>query len=110
MAGQQALFARMTPKLERSDIVFEFLDIVARAPILPRLSRPAQSLFLRAGVEIVPEDIRRLLGLATRYRLKGWEAMLVRNAGAMAERVRLPGPPQEACERLGLPADYLWRR
>ena len=58
VAEQQALFAAMMPKLEASDIVFEFLDIVQRAPILPRLSRPAQSLFIRAAVEIVPPEIR----------------------------------------------------
>ena len=110
VAGQRALFARMMPKLERSDIVFEFLNIVQRAPILPRFLRPAQSLFIRAGVEIVPADIRTLLGLTPRYGLKGWEAMLVKSAGAMAERMRLPASPAlQACERLGLPADYLYR-
>jgi len=107
VAGQQALFARMMPKLERSDIVFEFLDIVGRAPILPR---PARGLFIRAAVEIVPAEIRARLGLQ-RHGLKSWEAALVRRAGALAETIRIPGaPPLQSCARLGLPNDYLYRR
>ncbi|HEX3753810.1 MAG TPA: oxygenase MpaB family protein [Rhizomicrobium sp.] len=108
-AGQWAMFARMMPKLERSDIVFEFLDIVGRAPILPLLSRPTQSLFIRAAVEIVPPDIRALLGLQE-CGLRNWETMAVKSAGAVAEHLRLSGPATQACERLGLPADYLYRR
>jgi len=104
----RALFARMTPKLERSDIVFEFLDIVRRAPVLPPLLRPAQGLFIRAGVEIVPKDIRMLLGLEQQG-LAAWERMIVCGAGAAADRLRLPGPPADACARLGLPADHLFR-
>jgi uncharacterized protein (DUF2236 family) len=107
-ADCRALFARMTPKLERSDIVFEFLDIVGRAPVLPPLLRPAQGLFIRAGVQIVPRDIRALLGLE-QHGLAAWERVMVRGVGAAADRVRLPGPPADACARLGLPADYLYR-
>ncbi len=37
-AEMEALFEAMRPKLERSEIVFEFLDIVRAAPILPSRS------------------------------------------------------------------------
>lgn len=107
-ADCRALFARMTPKLERSDIVFEFLAIVRRAPVLPPLLRPAQGLFIRAGIEILPADIRALLGLRD-HGLAAWERLLVKSAGTAADRVPLPGPPADACARLGLPADYLYR-
>ena len=108
VAGQQALFARMMPKLERSGIVFEFLEIVAHAPVLPR---PARGLFIRAAVEIVPAEIRARLGLGPRHGLKSWEAALLRRAGALADTIRIPGaPPAQACARLGLPGDYLHRR
>jgi uncharacterized protein (DUF2236 family) len=108
VAEQENLFARMRPKLERSDIIAEFLAILLRAPILPRLSRPAQGLFIRAAVDILPADIRSQLGLE-QAGLKSWEALLVRSAARIAERVRLAGaPPSQACERLGLPADYLY--
>ncbi len=104
----RALFARMMPKLEPSNIVFEFLDIVRRAPVLPPLLRPVQGLFIRAGVEIVPEDIRMRLGLE-KHGLSPLERGLVRRAGAMADRLRLPGPPVDACVRMGLTPDYLYR-
>jgi uncharacterized protein (DUF2236 family) len=107
-ADCRALFAHMTPKLERSDIVFEFLAIVGRAPVLPPLLRPAQGMFIRAGVEILPADIRALLGLEQRG-LAAWERLIVKSAGAAADRLPLPGPPADACARLGLKADYLYR-
>jgi uncharacterized protein (DUF2236 family) len=34
-ADLQALFAEMAPKLERSDVVFDFFQIVRAAPLLP---------------------------------------------------------------------------
>jgi hypothetical protein len=65
---------------------------------------------IRAGVDLVPPDIRALLGLGERWRLRPWERRLVRLAGAASDRIAIPGsPPVEACRRLGLPADYLQR-
>ncbi len=99
----------MLPRLEASDIIREFLAIVQRAPILPRLSRPAQTRFIRAAVETLPPVIRTRLMLDD-MGLKPWESMLIRSAGRIAERIRLPGtPPSQACERLGLPENYLYR-
>lgn len=109
VAAQQAQFARMRPKLEPSPVIAEFLDILRHAPILPRPLRATQGLFIRAAIEILPHDIRTLLNLADEG-LKPWEGRLVRMAGRMADRLRVPGgPPSQACQRLGLPADYLYR-
>ena len=41
------LFQTMRGRLERSDIVFEFLAIMRSAPVLPLLLRPAQRLLVR---------------------------------------------------------------
>jgi hypothetical protein len=41
------LFQATAGRLERSDIVFEFLAIMRSAPILPPLLRPAQHLLRR---------------------------------------------------------------
>ena len=104
----EALFARMRSKLERSDIVFEFLSLVHAAPILP--ARPLQSLAIRAAVEITPAWARDLLGLDKGFGLPlGGEAAL-RAFGAAADRLVLANaPPAHACLRLGLRADYLYR-
>jgi uncharacterized protein (DUF2236 family) len=99
----------MAPKLEASPIIFEFLDIMRRAPILPLAARSAQGILIRAGVDILPQWARDKLGLGRDWRLRRWERKLVRAAARMADRTPLEGtPPVEACLRLGLPADYLF--
>jgi uncharacterized protein (DUF2236 family) len=103
-----ALFARMRPKLERSEVIFEFLRIMQHAPLFPASLRPVQRLLVRAAVDIVPPWARRLTGLG--QGLNGLERHAVRQIGAAANRLRLDGSPAaQACLRLGLPQDYLWK-
>ena len=109
LAEQQTQFSAMRPKLEHSNIVFEFLEIMGRTNILPLPVRPLQGMFIRAGVDILPADVRTLLGLDG-WRLKPWEKKLVSWAGRVSDKIRIPGTPAvEACERLGLPTYYLYR-
>jgi uncharacterized protein (DUF2236 family) len=110
LADQQARFARMLPKLERSAIVFEFLDIMRRTPILPAPLRGFQAMLIRAGIDILPKDVRDILGLDARFDLKNWERRLIVFVGRLSDRIRIPGSPQlQACQRLGLPANHLYR-
>jgi uncharacterized protein (DUF2236 family) len=98
----------MAGRLERSDIVFEFLAIMRSAPILPLLLRPAQHLLVRAAVDLTPRWAQRILGL-NGHGLHAWEPELVRQAGAFADRFVLASSPAvQACRRMGLPADYLY--
>ena len=108
-AGEmEALFAAMAPKLERSDIVFEFLDIVRTAPLLP--VRALQRLMVRAAVEITPAWAREILGLGQGFGLRRGEETLLKAMGAVSERwVIEDAPPARASVRLGLPANYLYR-
>ncbi|MGQ0531929.1 MAG: oxygenase MpaB family protein [Caulobacteraceae bacterium] len=107
-AGMGALFASMRGKLERSDIIFEFLDIVRRAPILP--SRAAQRLVVRGAVELTPPWLRDMLGLDASFGLKPGYETLLKAMGAASDRIVLESaPPAQACVRMGLPADYLYR-
>src|SRR5262245_36276078 len=55
----EMLFHAMAGRLERSDIVFEFLTIMRSAAILPLLLRPAQDLLVRAGVDLTPNWVGR---------------------------------------------------
>lgn len=108
VAQQVAQFEAMRPKLEPSDIVLEFLSIMQRTAILPGPLRSLQGMFIRAGVEILPDWTRQQLGLDA-WRLKGWEAALVRTAGKLADRIMIESAPaSQACRRMGLPADYLY--
>jgi uncharacterized protein (DUF2236 family) len=110
-AELDARFACMRPKLEASPIVFEFLEIMRGAEILPRPLRPLQHLLLRASVEITPAWLREQLGLGPEHGLRPWEVRIVRVLGRLADRAALPGSPQAlACQRLGLPARWLYRR
>jgi uncharacterized protein (DUF2236 family) len=90
-------------------VIFEFLRIMRRAPLLPVPLRPAQHLLIRAAVEILPSWFRDLTGLGGRSGLRAWELPLVRQAGLLADRIRLDtSPAAQACARLGLRGDYLW--
>lgn len=107
-AGVDAILAAMHERLEPSPIVHEFLGIVRRMPAMPAALRPVQALLVRAAVDVVPEAVRERLGLAGR--LAPWERALVCRFAASAERVLLrSSPPVQACLRLGLPEDYLYR-
>ncbi len=109
-AALHALFESMRERLEPSPIVFEFLDIMRRAPVFPAPLRPFQRLLVRAAVEMTPGWVRERLGLAKAHGLLPWQAGLVRRAGALADRVLLRSSPAvQSCLRLGLPADTLYR-
>jgi uncharacterized protein (DUF2236 family) len=107
-ARLEAQFAAMTPKLERSEIVFEFLDIMQRTPILPGPLRPVQWMMVRAGVEVVPARVREILGLDARFDLRPYERKIVRALGWLADRVRLPSSPAaQARRRIGVSGSRL---
>ena len=108
LAALHALFDAMRPRLERSEIVFEFLEIMQRAPIMPWPFWPFQRMLVRAGVEITPDWVRDILELGAAWRLRPWERAIVSLVGRMSDHVILPfSPPAQACRRLGLPRSYL---
>lgn len=105
---RDALFEALAPRLERSEIIFEFMEIVRRAPLLPwtRL----QSLMIRGAVEITPVWVRDKLGLGAAYGLKPGYDTFLRTMGAAADKLVIESaPPAQACVRMGLPADFLYR-
>ncbi|PQA86712.1 oxygenase MpaB family protein [Hyphococcus luteus] len=111
LAEQKALFARMTPQLEASDIVFEFLKIMKRAEAFPQPAQLAQHSLVRAAVDITPAPAREVLGLGPAYGLRPFEGRIVRRMGRRADRLILrSGPAAVSCRRLGLSEGYLYRR
>jgi uncharacterized protein (DUF2236 family) len=102
------LFQATTGRLERSDIVFEFLAIMRSTPILPLPLRPMQHLLVRAAIDLTPCWLRTILGL-NEQELHTWEAEVVRQAGAFVDRLVLESNPAvQACRRMRLPANYLY--
>jgi uncharacterized protein (DUF2236 family) len=107
-AALEIRFEAMAKKLERSDILFEFLAIMRSAPILPLPLRPLQPLLVRAAIELTPPWLQTIVGL-TDHGLNGWEAGVVRQIGAFADRVVLEtNPAVQACRRMRLSANYLY--
>lgn len=110
-AGWQAQLASMTPQLTASPIVPEFLQIMRRAALLPGPTRPLQQVLVRAAISLTPPEVARTLGLEGRLQLAPREVAAVRLLARSADRLLLRnGPPAQACTRLGLPADWLYRR
>ena len=90
--------------------MFEFLAIMRRTPALPAPLRPLQSVLIRAAIAILPAWARDVLVLDSAWRLRPWEAALVRFLGAVSDRVVVKSALSvQACVRMGLPADYLYR-
>jgi len=107
-AAMEALFAHMHDRLEPSDIVHEFLDIVRRMPALPAPLRPLQALLIRAAVDIVPASARERLGLRDR-RLARWQRDLIRGLARSADRLLLSSSAAvQSCRRLALQDDFLY--
>jgi len=106
----EALFTVMEGRLEPSPILAEFLTIMRTAPAMPRALRPLQAMFVRAAVDMIPGWTRRRLRLEGQG-LRPGEEHLMLQLGAAADRIPLPSSPAvQACLRLGLPADWLYRR
>jgi uncharacterized protein (DUF2236 family) len=107
-AELNAMIGAMAERLERSGTILEFLTIMRAAPVLPLPLRPLQHVLVRAAIELVPRWLATKLGLDG-HGLRGFEAELVRQAGALADRIVLnANPAVQACRRMGLPADHLY--
>ena len=107
-AALETRLEAMANRLERSDILFEFLAIMRSAPILPLPLRPVQRLLIRAAIDLTPHWLQTIVGL-TGHGLNAWEAAAVRQMGAFADRLVLENNPAvQACRRMRLPANYLY--
>ena len=105
------LFEVMRPRLVKSEVVFAFLDIVRKVPALLPPLRPFQELLITAAVELLPAWVRDRLGLRQLGSLTPMQRALVKAAAFGAEHIMLPSSaPVQACRRLGLADDYLYRR
>ena len=93
-------------------MIFEFLAVMREVDALPEAAHPLQKRLLKAAVDLLPEPLRDRLGLVGEaWRLHRWERALVTAVARAADRVVLRGaPPAQACVRMGLPPDWLYRR
>jgi uncharacterized protein (DUF2236 family) len=110
-AAVEDLFARMSGQLQRSDIVLDFLRIMPRVPTLSAPLQPLQGVLVKAAIEVIPAQLRDLLGLGKAWGLAPWQRSLVCRAGGAADRLILrTNPAVQACRRLDLPDEFLYQR
>jgi uncharacterized protein (DUF2236 family) len=103
------LFNSMGGRLERSEVIFRFLDIMRETATLPPALAWMQPLLVRAAVDLIPDWIRQHLGLDENLGLRRRERWIVRAAGALANRIVLgDGPAAQSCFRMGLPLHHLY--
>jgi uncharacterized protein (DUF2236 family) len=108
-AAMRDLFDSMRGRLDRSPVVFEFLEIMRDTAAFPRPFVWLQPALVRAAVDLVPEWIRQRIGLTQFHGLRRRERWLVKWAGDFSNRIiPLRSPATQACLRLGLPATHLY--
>jgi uncharacterized protein (DUF2236 family) len=106
----EALAASLLPRFQPHPIIDEFLAIIEAGRAAPALPPALHRALARASVSLLPAPARERLGLGVRRELSGVERAMLRSAGALADRLPDPfGPPAQACRRLGLPWDFLYR-
>ena len=108
-AAVHALFESMDEQLRRSDVVFEFLDIVRRMPLLPTPLRPLQGVLTAAAIRLLPARLREGMGLDDGRDFSWSQTKLICATGRTADRLVLRSHPAvHACRRLGLSDDFLY--
>ena len=101
-AEWERLLAEMTPKLEGSDILAEFITIMNEAPIMPASLRWLQRLLVRAAVDMTPEPVRslpQLRGKGMRFGDPLLVKTLARTAGLVPRR---DTPAAQAARRVDI--------
>lgn len=97
------------PLLQRSDVVYEFIEIMNNAAILPKPFRFVQRLLVRAAIDLLPIDVSDKLGLGS-MTLSAVERGIVRAMARTADRIPLRNaPPAQASVRMGLQSEYLYK-
>lgn len=104
----ESLLADLTPTLEPSATLEEFLAIMGKAPLLPSLARPVQDMMIRAAFEIIPPELRAKLGLEQR-RLSPLSLAFVKTVGKLADKIPVrSAPPVQASIRMGRDPYFLY--
>lgn len=105
-----AMLEKLLPRFEPHPIVFEFLDIFQSGGGAMGLPKSLRRAMARGAVSMLPPAVRTRLELGEAYDLSPLQRTALRSVGALAERIPIAGaPPAQACQRLGLPADFLYR-
>lgn len=110
-ADFMVMMEKLAPRFEPHPIVDEFLGIIQSGRAAPTVPKFLHRALARASVSLLPPIVREKLQLGKEYDLSFTDRLALKAAGRLAERSFRPDtPPAQASTRLGLPADFLWRK
>ena len=110
-ADFMGMMEKLAPRFEPHPIVDEFLGIIQSGTAAPTVPKFLHRALARASVSLLPPLVRDKLQLGKEYDLTLADKLALKLAARLAERRFDPAsPPAQACTRLGLPADFLWRK
>jgi len=102
---------RLADRFEPHPIVEEFLGIIQSGKAAPNAPKVLHRALARASVSLLPPIVRAKLALGRDYDLSPIDSLMLKAAGKLADRIAVANsPPCQASQRLGLPADFLYRR
>lgn len=105
-----AMMERRAHRFEPHPIVDEFVGIIQSGRAAPMLPGFLHRALARASISLLPDLVRERLGFGPEYDLGAADRIALKLAGGVAERFAPEDAPQrQACKRLGLPADFLYR-
>lgn len=105
-----AMMDKLAPRFEPHPIVEEFLGIIQSGKAAPNAPKFLHKALARAAVSLLPPIVRQKLALGREWDLTPFDALALKAAGKLAEKIPVKGsPPCQASARLGLPADFLYR-
>ena len=105
-----SMMDRLVDRFEPHPIVGDFLAIIQSGQAAPGTPKMLHRALARASVSLLPPIVRAKLALGREFDLTATDRIALKLAGALAERIAIPGaPPGDASLRLGLPANFLYR-
>lgn len=107
----EQVFADWDARLIAAPEIGEFLSIMHEVKAFPTAAGPLQPLLLKAAIVLLPVHLQARLQLdGPKWRLRRWERAVVTTAARASDRLVLrSAPPAQACRRIGLPEDWLYR-
>lgn len=101
---------KLEPSFEPHPINTDFIEVVRSGKSSVKLPGWVRRSFAHASIEILPPTVRQILELGPEYDLKWHERLLIKFLAWRYETFAdLESPAAQACERLGLPRDFLWK-
>jgi len=110
-ADFMVMMERLSPRFEAHPIVDEFLAIITSGQAAPAVPKFLHRALAKASVSLLPPVVRKALKLGRDWDLGPAEMIALKLTARLADRIATPASPHaQACLRVGLPADFLYRK